>query len=103
MEEVSFYLYSPTDFSNFKIVNNQLRNLTRNQKKNYEKQLIQKMKSKPKAFWQYINSKVKTRPNITKLLHSDDTAASSDTERQLCLMIILLVFLPAKIPPSSLQ
>ena len=29
---------------------------------------------------QYVNSKVKTRPNITELLHSDGTAASSDTE-----------------------
>ena len=47
---------------------------------NYEKQLIQSIKSKPKAFWQYLNSKVKTSPNITKLLHSDGTAASSDTE-----------------------
>ena len=72
--------YSPTDLSNFKIVNNQLRNLTHNLKKNYEKQLIQNIKPKPKAFWQYVNSKVKIRPTITELRRSDGTAASSDTE-----------------------
>ena len=49
-------------------------------KKDYEKHLAQNIKSKPKAFWQYINSKVKTHPNITELLHSDGTIASSDTE-----------------------
>ena len=71
---------SPTDLSNFKKVNNQLRNLTRNLKRTYEEQLIQKIKSKPKAFWQYVNSKVKTRPNITELLCSDGTAEGSDAE-----------------------
>ena len=49
-------------------------------KKHYEKQLIQNIKSKPKAFWQYVNSKIKTRPSITELLRSDGTAASSDAE-----------------------
>ena len=73
-------IFSPTDLLNFTIVNNQLRNLTRNLKKNYKKQLIQNINSKPKAFWRYVNSKVKTRPSITELLHSDGTAASSDTE-----------------------
>ena len=71
---------SPTDLLNFTIVNNQLRNLTCNLKKIYKKQLIQNINSKPKAFWQYVNSKVKTCPSITDLLHSDGTAESSDTE-----------------------
>jgi len=66
--------------SNFKLVNNQLRSLTCNLKKNYEKHLAQNIKSKPKAFWQYVNSKVKTRPNITELLRSNGTIASSDME-----------------------
>ena len=72
--------YSPTDMSNFKTVNKQLRNLTHNLENNYKKQLIQNTKSKPKAFWQYINSKPKTCPNITELFRSDSTAASSDTD-----------------------
>ena len=76
------YLFtrSPTDLATFKSVNNQLRSLTRNLKRNYERQLIQNIKSKPEAFWQYINSKVKTRPSITELLRSDGTTLSSDAE-----------------------
>ena len=76
------YLFtrSPSDLSTFKSVNNQLRSLTRNLKRNYKRQLIQNIKSKPKAFWQYINSKVKTCPSITELLLSDGTTSSSDTE-----------------------
>ena len=72
---------SPTDLLKFEIGKNQLRNLTRYLKKNYEKQLIQNiLKSRPKACWQYVNSKVKTHPNIIELLHSDGTTANSDTE-----------------------
>ena len=48
---------SPSELSTFKSVNNQLRSLTCNLKRNYEKQLIQNIKSKSKAFWQYINFK----------------------------------------------
>ena len=51
-----FSTRNPVDLLNFKLVNNQLRSLTRNLKKNYESQLIQNIKSKPKAFWQYVNS-----------------------------------------------
>ena len=71
---------SPTDLLNFKTVNNQLRSLTHNLKKDYEKQLVQNFKSKPKAFWQYVNSKVKTCPSITELIRSDDTVTCSDFE-----------------------
>ena len=76
------YLFtrSPTGLATFKSVNNQLRSLTHNLKRNYERQLVQNIKSKPKAFWQCINSKVKTRPSITELLRSDGTTSSSDAE-----------------------
>ena len=42
--------------------------------------VAQNIKSKSNAFWQYANSKVITRPNITELLRSDGTIASSDME-----------------------
>jgi len=42
--------------------------------------LVQNVKSKPKAFWQYANSKVKICPCITELLHSDGTVTSFDSE-----------------------
>ena len=75
-----FFTRNPVDLSNFKLVNNQLRSLTHNLKKNYESQLIQNIKSKPKAFWQYVNSRVKTRPGITELPCFDGSTASSDAE-----------------------
>ena len=65
------------DLSNFKLVNNQLRSLTHNLKKNYESQLIQNIKSK---LFDNVNSRVKTRPGITELLRSDGSTASSDAE-----------------------
>ena len=52
---------SAADLSNFKSVNNQLRSLTRNLRKDYEKRLSQGVKSRPKAFWQYVNSRTKIR------------------------------------------
>jgi len=76
VEKISFYLISFT----FKSVNNQLRSLIHNLKKNYERQLIQNIKTKPKTFWQYVNSKVKTRPSITELLRSDGTISNSHAE-----------------------
>ena len=39
--------HAPTDLSNFKLVNNQLRSLTCNLKKNHEKHLAQNIKSMP--------------------------------------------------------
>ena len=53
MEEV----YLLTHSSDFKSVNNQLRSLTCNLRKDYEKHLVQGVESRPKAFWQYINLK----------------------------------------------
>ena len=50
---------SSVDLSNFKLVNNQLRSLIRNLRKDYEKKLVQGVKSRPKAFWQYINQEQK--------------------------------------------
>ena len=43
--------HSSVNLSNFKLVNNQLRSLTRNLRKDYEKKLVQGVKSRPKAFW----------------------------------------------------
>ena len=69
------------------------------------KQLIQNIKSKPKVFWQYVNSKVETRPNITELFRSDGTAANSDTEMATMLndYFSSVFTCKLKIPPSSLQ
>ena len=67
---------SQHDLSNFELVNNELRSLTRNLRKNYEEQLVQNAHTKPKTFWQYINSWLKVRPSISELFAPDDSSVS---------------------------
>ena len=88
------------DLANFKSVNNQLRSLTRNLRKDYEKNLAQGVRSRPKAFWQYVNSRTKVRPSVTELVSSDGSAIHSDTEMATpsTLTNIFLVYLPARTP-----
>ena len=64
---------------------NQVRRLTRNITKEYERQIAKNAKQNPKAIWRYINSKSKTKENIGKLL-KDPTKpnlelAESDKEK----------------------
>ena len=72
--------HSSVDLSNFKLVNNQLRSLTCNLRKDYKKKLVQGVKSRPKAFWQYINSRTKGYPSVTELVSSDGSVIHSDIE-----------------------
>ena len=39
------------------------------------------MNSRPKAFWRYINSRIKIHPNIAELLCSDGSTVCSDAEK----------------------
>ena len=54
--------------------------MTCNLRKDYEKQLVQGVKSRPKVFWQYVKSKTKICPSITELVSSDGSVTHSDTE-----------------------
>ena len=72
--------HSASDLSNFKSVNNQLRSLTRNLKKDYERQLAHSANSNPKAFWSYVNSKMKIRPVISELFCPDGSSVNSDDD-----------------------
>ena len=45
---------SSANLSNFKSINNQIRNLASNLRKDFEKSLMQGVKSILKAFWRYI-------------------------------------------------
>ena len=47
---------------------NQIRRLTRKGKKLYEKNIASNVKSNPKAFWQYTQSKLKTRSQIPDII-----------------------------------
>ena len=49
-------------------IRNQVRRLTRNIAKEYERGLARNAKENPKAIWRYINSKSKTKESIGNLL-----------------------------------
>jgi len=60
-----------SDLLKYKAVNNRLRQLIRNLRKTYGMNLAINIESKPKAFWKYVNSRVKTPPTIEELCKSD--------------------------------
>ena len=66
-------------------VRNQVRRLTRNITKEYERGLAKNAKENPKAIWRYINSKSKTKENIGNLLKDptrrNSEVAESDKEK----------------------
>ena len=53
-------------------LSNQIRSATRKAQKNVEKNVARKAKSNPKKFWQYVNSKTKSKPSIPDLFIGDD-------------------------------
>ena len=73
----SYYTCHSSELSEFR---NEFRKLTRNLRKDYEKHLVANINNKPKAFWQYVNSRIKTHPTIDELHCPDNTTTSCDTE-----------------------
>jgi len=63
-----------SDLQNYKTANNKLRQLTCYLRRNYEKDLAINIGSKPKAFWKYVHSRIKTR------YKSDGTCTSEHSE-----------------------
>ena len=55
--------------------------MIRNLKSDYEESLANKIKSNPKAFWKYVNSKLKTTLPVDTLRTSDDGEAISNQEK----------------------
>jgi hypothetical protein len=51
-------------FVTFKRLRNKVRNLTRKTVINREEEMVKNIKGKPKVFWRYIGSKLKTRSSI---------------------------------------
>ena len=54
----------PVDHARYKRCQNELRSLTRNLRREFEQHLVWDIKNNPKAFWQYSNSRVKTKAVI---------------------------------------
>ena len=60
---------------------NSLRALTRKLRRDFEKMTTKDIKKKPKVFWKYAQSRLKTRPSIPPLLRSDGSKATTAKER----------------------
>ena len=60
---------------------NRLRNLTKNLRAEYENNIVKKIKGKPKIFWRYVNSKLKTRERIPTFKNMDGTFSVSPLDK----------------------
>ena len=60
---------------------NNLRTLTRNLRRNYEFELSSKVKSTPKLFWKYAQSRLKSRQSIPTLSKPDNSKVTSPQEK----------------------
>lgn len=69
------------DHARFVRVRNDLRSLTRKLRRKYEQELVRKLKQNPKCFWQYVNTRLKTRSGVEDLEKPDGTLASSNLEK----------------------
>ena len=78
-------LASEEEKLHYKKLRNQVRRLTRKGKKLHEKTIAKNAKSNPKAFWQYAQSKLKTRSEIPDLIkpgsENEPQYTSSDHEK----------------------
>ena len=60
---------------------NDLSKLTRNLCREFEKYLARNMKTNPRAFWRYCNTKLKTKPRIGDLVDSEGQPTHEDLEK----------------------
>ena len=70
-----------SDYCKFAKVRNELRTMTRSLKKSFEKGLLKNLKANPKAFWAYVNSKVKSASGIGTLKGQNDSMAETDSDK----------------------
>jgi len=77
------YIHSKSrnDYNNYSQVRNELRNLTRQLRSNYENKLVSGAKENPKTLWKYINSQLKVHPSIDSLHGPDNTVLNSDSDK----------------------
>ena len=68
------------DYIRFTQKHNLLRSLTRSLRLNFENQLAKNVKTNPKYFWDYVNSKIKAKTGIATLMSSNGEKSSSISE-----------------------
>ena len=69
------------DRRNYDRCKNELRELTRKLRRDYETMISEGSKEKPKMFWSYAKSRLKTREQITSLTKPDGTTAKSAKDK----------------------
>ena len=69
------------DRENYIRYKNRLRALTRNLRQNFEQNLAYNVKDKPKLFWKYVKSRLKSIQSIPPLLKPDGSKASTPIEK----------------------
>lgn len=62
-----------------------LRKLTRQLQRNHEHRLALNAKENPKAFWKYVNSRLKTKSKVEDLRNPDGVLEASDEEKAMLL------------------
>ena len=63
------------------MVRNELRVLTRTLRSDYERRLTLNIKNNPKAFWRYVNSRLKVHLTINDLQCPDGSTAHIDRDK----------------------
>ena len=61
---------NPDDYSKFATSRNSLRKMTRKLRAEFEAQIASQMKTNPKLFWRYANTRLKTKSGIDRLIIS---------------------------------
>ena len=77
------YLATRSSFDRRKYVEskNKLRSLTRNLRRDFERKITEEIKKKPKVFWKYAKSRLKTRASIPPLTKTDGSQAKTARDR----------------------
>ena len=73
------------DYLNFTNKRNSLRSLTRSLWSNFEQSIVDNLRTNPKGFWSYINSKTKVRFEIASLTASNGDSATTPLQKALLL------------------
>ena len=69
------------DYARYASTRNRLRVLTRSLRRDHELNLATNIATNPKAFWKYVNSRLKTKSQVDDLLREDGSRATTDDEK----------------------
>ena len=69
------------DFQKYLQANNKASRACKKAQRRLEKDVAEKAKTDPKAFWSYVNGKTKAKSGVADLKKSDGTRTSSDKEK----------------------